>query len=213
MKNTQKIFTKIGVHYDEDQFVKIKYVDVDVINKQWQVCLHCSHLITEDYYTNIVNCFKDYYAKEVKVMIVLELENSKLSEQSANVLQGHYKRMIREDEMLRQASTSMNLRIDVDAINIEVSSSFDEARIDKVIQLLEPKLKTIGITNFHFTTSISATEKQREVEKRIETQLKDAQIKKTAIKKTNIKLFGEDILDKKVQTIAQVLDPNNLLIN
>ncbi len=94
MKNTKKIFTKIGVHYDEDQFIKIKAVDVDMVNKLWEVKLYCSRLITEDYYSNIVSCFRSYYKKEVNVRIVLELENSRLSDQAPNIIQGHYKRLL-----------------------------------------------------------------------------------------------------------------------
>ncbi len=213
MQNTKKIFRKIGVQYDEDQFIKIKSVEVDMVNKLWQVKLYCTHLISEDYYTNIIQCFTSYYAKEVNVKIVLELENSKLAEQSPNVLHGHYKRMLRENTQLKQAATSMQLRIDQDAINIEVASSFDEARTAKVKELLVPELIKIGITDYKFTTSVAASEREREVEQRIETQLKVAEVTKQVVKKSNIKLFGEDIIDKKSQTIAQVLDPNNLLVN
>ncbi len=213
MEKTINIFTKIGVQYDEDQFIKIKSVDVDMVNKLWEIKLFCSRLITEDYYTNIVTCFRRYYKREVNVKIVLELDKSTLSEQSVNVLLGHYKRMLRENEELHRATNGMNLRIDHNAINIEVASSFDESRVGRVKELLVPELDKLGITDYLFTSSVAASEKEREVEERIENQLKVAEVTKKAVKKTNIKLFGEDIIDKKCQTIAQVLDPNNLLVN
>ncbi len=213
MEKTKDILTKIGVQYDEDQFVKIKEVQVDLVNSKWIIKLHCNRLITEDYYQEICQKFSLYYKKNVRVEIILELKKAKLVEQSPSVLQGHHKRILMTNSEYKLATSAMNVKLDGENIVFNVASKFDVARTRHAHQLLDLELKKLGITEYQFATKVIATEKKREVEERIEDKIEQHKVVKQPIKKKNIKLFGEDLLDKKAQTIEQVLDPNNLLVN
>lgn len=213
MEKTKGILIKIGVQYDEDQFIKIKEVKVDIVNNKWLIKLYCHKLISEDYYQEIYRKFCEYYKKNVRVEIILELKESKLIDQSPSILQGHHKRILKTNDEYKQATSAMTVKLDNELIVFNVSSKFDEARTNYASRLLDNELQKLGITDYKFSTKVIATEKKREVEERIEDQIERHNVVKSAVKKKNIKLFGEDLLEKKAQTIEQVLDPNNLLVN
>ncbi len=213
MENTQQIFERIGIKYDQTQIVKIKKVEVNIINKSWQVNLYASSLISEGYFAEIEAKFREYYAQDVKIFLVLELEFSDISEQSQNILQGHYQRMLKIDSNLKQAARGINLRIEQNTIIFEVASNFETSRATTLSEYLIPHLSQLGLKKYQFKTNIMSNEKKREVEERIEEEIKKNEVKVVKKPERNIKVFGEDLIDKKVQTIEQVLDPNMLLVN
>ncbi len=213
MKNTQEIFKRIGINYDQNQIVTIKQVEVDIIKKSWQIKLHTSSLISEDYYSEIERKFRDYYERDVQIFLILDLENGSLNEQSPSVLQGHYRRLLKINQDLKIAAKAINVRIDQNQIIFEVASNFETSRAENLSQLLIPELTKLGIEKYSFETIVIGNNKKREVEERIEEEIKKNEVKIVKKPTKNIKVFGEDLIDKKSQTISQVLDPNMLLVN
>ncbi len=213
MQKTKEIFNRVGIAYDESQVVRLEKVEVNVLEKSWHVFLHTSTLISEGYFSEIETKLSQYYKNDVSIFLILDLELSNLNEQSPSILQGHYQRMLKSDAKLKQAAKSINVLINQNTIIFQIASNFETQRTETLVKYLIPHLKQLGITNYGFDTQVIGNEKKREVAERIEEEIKKNEVKVVKKPERNIKVFGEDLIDKKSQTISQVLDPNMLLVN
>lgn len=217
MQDVVKLFNDMNIDIDEKQKLYFKEVKVDVMSNTWEVYLHAKNLISSDYYEEIYTKFtKHFKTNKVVIKIFLSLENSYFATQEKSRIIGHYERLVRVDSMLNSGFKDIEVEVVNHKLIFDVKTEFDKSIINRNLPTLDQAFKNLGLTNYEFDYHVKIMQNNEEMEKLIaesEAKITAPKVEAGAKKFKKTQLFGDPIEKRKVQTIDQVLDPNNLLIN
>lgn len=215
MKPVNKLFNDIQINIDSTQEVFFEEVLVDVLASTWIVKLYSKKLISSDYYEEIQNKFNNHF-KNMSVSIILELnlETPFFAVQEVSKITGHLKRIIRSNESFLVSFKDIKIEIVNNKIIFDIRSEFEKSLISRNLDNFKIEINKLGLINydfgFHEKIDVANEEIEKLKAKREEAYLKPETDKKTSVfKKTH--LFGDSIQNRTVNTIEQILDPNQML--
>ncbi|MGL5020677.1 MAG: hypothetical protein ACRC5R_01445, partial [Mycoplasmatales bacterium] len=214
MQSIDVLFNEVKINVDSNQPLYFKQIDVDVVNSKWIIQLYAEYLITSDYYSEIQMKLKNHFKGQVKTIIVkLVLKNSHLKNQEHNRVIGHYHHILEQNTELKKIFEITNFGVLDNKLIFDINTSYDQNMIQKELIKLSNELDILGITDYRYDFNVLQEKNTEIVEQRIKEKEVQMKVKTNSSLEKSRVLFGDDIRKKKVHSIEQVLDPNNMLIN
>jgi DNA polymerase-3 subunit alpha (Gram-positive type) len=214
MQSVNILFEAAGIKIDNSQILYFKQIDVDVVNSRWNIVMYAKNLITADYYQEIKQKLHNHFKDKVKTIdITFVLEQSMLRSQDHARVIAHYHLIINSDIELKRVFEITNFGVLNNKLIFDIHTSYDQNLIQRNINKLSNKFDQLGLTEYSYDFKLLQDKNNEIIEKRIKEQEEKIAVLTNTGSQSETQLFGDDIRKKKTQSIAQVLDPNSMLIN
>ncbi len=210
MNKTESLFEQVGIIYDQNQKVELLKVDVNISQKKWNVYFAAKSIISSDYFEEIEHKIRLFFKGQVeKIDIYLTCINQSYENTDKGILL-HYMNYFKKDNMkIDNVFNLISINADLDAINFVVSNKFEENLVDNSVDEFKKAFKRIGLDTFNYSIIKTEEKKGLELMEKKDFELEE-QVKEKKIT-TLFKLWGDDLTNKKIIKISEIINPENVL--